>query len=119
YFFVDWGYGIVLEYYWRGQTLGKRLLGLRVMDEQGLHLTFSQVAVRNLLRVFDSIPVFYAVGGLAMVLSPRRQRLGDLAANTIVVRAPRALRLDPVRTGEVKYNSFRAYPHIEARLRQK
>jgi len=119
YFAVDWGYNITLEYYWRGQTLGKRILGLRVMDEQGLHLAFNQIVVRNLLRVFDSIPYFYAVGGLAMVLSPRRQRLGDFAANTIVVRVPSVLTLDPVRTGEVKYNSFRAHPHIEARLRQK
>jgi len=119
YFAVDWGYSIALEYYWRGRTVGKYLLGLRVMDEQGLSLAFSQIVVRNLLRVFDSIPMFYAVGGLAMVLSPRRQRLGDFAANTIVVRVPSVLKLDPVRTGEVKYNSFRAYPHIEARLRQK
>ncbi|MBI1321093.1 MAG: RDD family protein [Candidatus Hydrogenedens sp.] len=119
YFFVDQGYSIALEYGWRGQTLGKRLLGLRVIDEQGLRLAFSQVVVRNLMRFVDGIPFFYAVGGVAMVLSPRLQRLGDYAANTIVVRAPRPASFEFARTGSAKYNSFRAYPHIEARLRQK
>src|SRR5713226_2817669 len=54
YFVISIGYGIAFEWFWRGQTLGKRVLGLRVMDEQALRLEFSQVAVRNLLRVVDS-----------------------------------------------------------------
>ncbi|MBN2307873.1 MAG: RDD family protein [Candidatus Hydrogenedentes bacterium] len=119
FFLINLGYNIVLEWLWRGQTIGKRALRLRVMDEQGLQLQFSQVVVRNLMRFVDAIPVFYLVGGLACLLSKRAQRLGDFAANTIVVRLAEVEEpnLDQVLPG--KYNSFRAYPHLEARLRQR
>src|SRR5262245_61696861 len=69
YFAVSIGYGIVLEWHWRGQTIGKRLLGLRVLDEEGLRLRFSQIVMRNLLRFVDMMPAFYLVGGLACFFS--------------------------------------------------
>ena len=119
YFLVSIGYGIVLEWYWRGQTLGKRLLRLRVTDVHGLQLQFSQVVIRNLLRFVDSLPVlFYLVGGVACLINRKAQRLGDFAANTIVVWNPPvdAPNLDQLLEG--KFNSFRSYPHLEARLRQ-
>jgi uncharacterized RDD family membrane protein YckC len=118
-FLVTQGYNIVLEYFWRGTTIGKRLLRLRVMDEEGLPLTFSQVVLRNLLRAVDTLPLFYSVGGIAMVLSPRAQRLGDLAATTIVVHVRDQLQYDLSRVEENRYNSLRAYPFLEARLRRK
>ena len=118
YFVISIGYGIVTEWYWQGQTLGKRLLKLRVMDEHGLRLQFSQIVIRNLLRFVDSLPVFYMVGGLACLISRRAQRLGDFAANTIVVWNPSVSKPDLDQLLEGKYNSFREYPHIEARLRQ-
>ena len=118
YFGTPIAYGILTEWYWRGQTLGKRLLGLRVMDEQGLRLRFSQVAIRNLLRFVDSMPVLYLVGGMACLLSTRSQRLGDYAANTIVVRTRTSPALDIEQAASGKYNSFRGHPRIEARLRQ-
>lgn len=119
YFLVSIGYGITLEWLWRGQTLGKRMLGLRVMDEQGLRLQFSQVVIRNLLRFIDSLPALYLVGGLACLISGRGQRLGDYAGNTIVVRTSPAPGYDPAIIRQDKYNSFREYPHLEARLRQR
>ncbi|MBW1801625.1 MAG: RDD family protein [Deltaproteobacteria bacterium] len=118
YFIVSIGYGIVMEYYWRGQTLGKRLFNLRVTDEQGLHLRFSQVVIRNLLRFVDNLPLLYLVGGLSCLISPRAQRLGDIAANTIVVRNPKILEPDIDQIRSDKYNSFNDYPHLAARLRQ-
>ncbi|MEW6267066.1 MAG: RDD family protein [Thermodesulfobacteriota bacterium] len=118
YFLISIGYGLVLEWFWRGQTLGKRLLRLRVMDVQGLRLVFSQIVIRNLLRFLDSLPALYLVGGLACLISRRGQRLGDLAANTIVVRHPRLTAPDLDQLLEDKYNSFHDYPHLEARLRQ-
>jgi uncharacterized RDD family membrane protein YckC len=118
YFVVSIGYGIILEWYWRGQTLGKRLLGLRVMDEQGLRLQFSQIVIRNLLRFVDSLPSFYFVGGLVCLLSRRAQRLGDVAANTVVVWSPKIFEPDLDQLLADKYNSFHDYPHLEARLRQ-
>lgn len=119
YFVISTGYGMFFEWRWRGQTIGKRVLQLRVMDAEGLRLTTQQVAIRNLLRPVDLLPVFYLVGGMAMVLTRSAQRLGDLAANTIVVRqARRDLQVpEHIRTG--KYNSFAAWPHLVARVRQK
>jgi uncharacterized RDD family membrane protein YckC len=119
YFVISTGYGMFFEWRWRGQTIGKRVLQLRVMDAEGLRLTVQQVAIRNLLRPVDLLPLFYLVGGAAMVISRRAQRLGDLAANTIVVRqARRDLQIpENIRSG--KYNSFAAWPHLVARLRQK
>jgi len=113
------GYGIVLEWFWRGQTLGKRLLRLRVMDAQGLRLQFSQIVIRNLLRFVDMLPAFYLVGGIACLASRRAQRLGDFAANTIVVHNPKIQEPDLDQLLAGKFNSLREYPHLAARLHQR
>jgi uncharacterized RDD family membrane protein YckC len=118
YFIFSIGYGIFFEWIWRGQTPGKRMLRLRVMDMHGLRLQFSQVAIRNLLRAVDMLPTFYFVGGIVSVISPHCQRLGDIAANTIVIRIPRTLTPEIEDLVGSKYNSLRDYPHLEARLRQ-
>jgi hypothetical protein len=99
--------------------VGKRLLHLRVMDEQGLKLQFSQVVIRNLLRIVDSLPALYLVGGIASLTSRKCQRLGDLAAGTIVIRTPKVHLPDLEQLGTEKFNSLAAYPHLVARLRQK
>ncbi len=71
-----------------GRTLGKALLGLRVVREGG-PLNAASVAVRTVLRVVDVLPVFYLVGFItAVATGDRRQRLGDVAARTYVVHAP-------------------------------
>lgn len=119
YFAISIGYGIVLEWKWRGQTLGKRLLRLRVMDVQGLRLDLSQIVIRNLLRFLDSLPVLYLVGGISCLVSSKAQRLGDLAANTIVVRHPVISQPDLDQLLADKFNSFNDYPHLQARLRQR
>ena len=118
YFVVSIGYGIALEWYWNGQTLGKRLLRLRVNDVNGMQLQFSQIVIRNLLRFVDSLPALYLIGGLACLISRRAQRLGDIVANTIVTWNPRLSEPDLDQLLEGKYNSLRKYPHLEARLRQ-
>ncbi len=118
FFVVSIGYGIVTEWFWQGQTVGKKLLRLRVLDAQGLRLQFSQVVIRNLLRFVDSLPFLYLVGGLICLLNQRAQRLGDFAANTIVTWNPRISEPDLNQLLEDKYNSFHDYPHLEARLRQ-
>src|SRR6185369_3746566 len=118
YFVVSIGYGIVCEWLWRGQTVGKRLFRLRVMDAEGLRLQFNQIVTRNLLRFVDALPALYFVGGLTCWLHPKCQRLGDLAANTIVVRNPRLAEPDLDQLFAGKYNSLRQHPHLAARLRQ-
>ena len=124
-FVIPTGYAIAAEWRWRGQTPGKRALGLRVIDERGLRLRFNQVVVRNLLRAIDGLmpPGLYLVGGAAAMLSARGQRLGDLAAGTVVVRDVRPWH-DPVPSagpGAVgaNHNSLADIPHLAARLRQK
>jgi uncharacterized RDD family membrane protein YckC len=119
YFVVGIGYGITCEWSWRGQTVGKKLLRLRVVDAEGLRLQFNQIVTRNLLRFVDSLPLFYFVGGLVCWLSPRCQRLGDIAANTIVIRSPRLSEPDLDQLLAGKFNSLRQYPHLTARLRQR
>ncbi len=119
YFVLQIGYGLLLEWLWNGRTLGKRAAGLRVVDAQGLRLTFSQVLIRNLLRAVDSLPVFYLLGGMVCVLNSRMQRLGDLAAGTIVVKT-RRLKLPTLPPGQgSRQNSLRNYPALAARLRQR
>jgi uncharacterized RDD family membrane protein YckC len=117
YFAISVGYGIVLEWRWHGQTLGKRVLGLRVVDAQGLRLQLSQVILRNLLRLVDMLPAIYLVGGLACFFSRNCQRLGDLAAGTIVARIRTPQPPDLEQVAPAKYNSLLAYPHLSARLR--
>jgi uncharacterized RDD family membrane protein YckC len=118
YFLVSIGYGIFCEWYYKGQTVGKRLLSIRVMDAQGLRLQFSQIVIRNLLRFIDSLPAVYLVGGISCLLSPKSQRLGDLAANTIAIREPKMAVPDLEQLLTHKYNSLRGHPHLVARLRQ-
>ena len=117
YFVSSGGYGIFLEWRWRGQTLGKRVFGLRVIDAHGLRLQFPQIALRNLLRPIDSLPLFYLVGGIAALSTRWSQRLGDLVANTVVAheRSFDSPDLDPI--PPVKYNSLLAYPRLAGRLR--
>ena len=118
FFLLNIGYGIVLEWFWGGKTLGKWLLRLRVMDAAGLRLKFNQVFMRNLFRAVDIMPAFYLLGGMACALSRLNQRLGDYVANTVVVRTPPAARFGEDLLGAGKYNSLREHPHVEARLRQ-
>jgi uncharacterized RDD family membrane protein YckC len=89
YFLVDWGYGIALETAWSGQTVGKRALHLRVIQESGVRIGFYHAALRNLARPVDRLPLLYLVGGVTALVSGSHQRLGDMLAGTIVVRERR------------------------------
>jgi uncharacterized RDD family membrane protein YckC len=70
-----------------GQTLGKKLMKLRVATLNGSPLAAGPVAVRTLLRIIDGLPAFYLVGFIAMIASKQKQRIGDMAAGTVVVEA--------------------------------
>jgi uncharacterized membrane protein SpoIIM required for sporulation/uncharacterized RDD family membrane protein YckC len=86
-FVITWGYFIYFEGLRDGQTPGKRRLGIRVVHDGGYPLTLRGAAVRNLVRLVDIQPMpACLVGGVVMMLHPRTQRLGDLAAATLVVR---------------------------------
>ena len=83
-FFLWWGYGAAMETFNNGQTLGKLALGLRTVSQTGLSINIAQAILRNLIRVIDVAPPFYP-GIVAMACTRRLQRLGDLAAGTVVV----------------------------------
>ena len=118
-FVISVAYGILLEWRWRGQTVGKRLFHLRVIDAEGMRLQATQVIIRNLLRVVDMLPILYLMGALSTLLSSKAQRLGDLAAATIVVHEPVVDAPDLKHITPSKYNSLLAYPHLTARLRNR
>jgi uncharacterized RDD family membrane protein YckC len=118
YFAIQLLYGMTLEWFWGGRTIGKRLFQLRVIDDRGLRLRPSQVVLRNLMRAIDSMPAFYLVGGICCYFNRRCQRLGDLAAGTVVIRTPAPLHPPDDLLSSTRFNSFRSHPHLEARLRQ-
>jgi uncharacterized RDD family membrane protein YckC len=86
-FLVVFGYPIVFDALLDGRTVGRRLTGLRLVTEDGGRVGFLAAAVRNIVRLVDFLPTMYSVGAIAVVASPRNQRIGDLAAGTLVVRA--------------------------------
>lgn len=88
-FLINWGYFVACETLLSGQTLGKRALGLRVLQDTGVRIGFAQSALRNLLRAVDHLPALYLVGGISALLSEEGKRLGDHVAGTIVVRERR------------------------------
>jgi uncharacterized RDD family membrane protein YckC len=87
YFVLDWGYHAGFEWRW-GKTPGKSLMGLRVMSDRGLRITFGQSAVRNIFRILDSLPGVYLLGGAVAATDSLGRRTGDVAAGTLVVREP-------------------------------
>lgn len=86
YFLMDWFYPVVFEAGKRGATPGKRMVGLRVVQATGSPITIGQAVVRNFLRFIDMQPLFTYGFGIGSLLATKRfQRLGDLAAGTVVV----------------------------------
>lgn len=85
-FLLLFGYFILFETLWNGQTPGKKFFGLRVVRDGGRPVDFFSVATRNLVRLADFLPVSYAFGAGAIFFHPQYKRLGDMAAGTVVIR---------------------------------
>ena len=88
-FLIFYGYFVIFEALWNGQTPGKRMLGIRVVRDGGYPVDFMASLIRNLIRVGEMIVGFYAISAVVAVLSPLNKRIGDLAAGTIVIRESR------------------------------
>ncbi|HET9028905.1 MAG TPA: RDD family protein [Candidatus Aquilonibacter sp.] len=88
-FAIFFGYFILFEWLWNGQTPGKKALGLRVVRDGGYPIDFGASLVRNLIRVGEMLLGYYALSAVIAILSPENKRLGDMAAGTIVVREAR------------------------------
>lgn len=85
-FLVIWGYHLFFELVFDGRTPGKRSVGIRVAGRSGQPVDFAASALRNLLRVVDLMPHGFVIGIIAMFATRDHQRIGDLAAGTVVVR---------------------------------
>ncbi len=85
-FLMQWGYFTLFEAFGNGRTPGKRVAKIRVIHQSGRGVNFVESLARNLVRIIDYLPGFYAVGVVAMFMSRRHQRLGDMVAGTLVVR---------------------------------
>ncbi|CAN5188808.1 hypothetical protein BH23GEM2_BH23GEM2_09720 [soil metagenome] len=98
-----WGYYVLFEALADGRTPGKRALRLRVVQEDGLSISFAASAIRNIMRLVDLQPGLLAgVGIISILVTNRSKRIGDVVAGTIVVRErPIAMAATPLRQGEV------------------
>lgn len=125
-FLLYYGYFAIFEAAWSGQTPGKRIIGLRVIGISGRPITVYEAILRNVVRIADQFPGVYAIGILTVLLTSNHQRLGDLAAATVVVheraleREAAAWETRPVR---VRYGASRLAAEdiavIEAFLRRR
>lgn len=79
-------YNLIFEQVWKGQTPGKRIMRMRAVNDDGTHMNFAAVVLRNAFRIVDMLPLGYLAGLVTMSLNPRRKRIGDYVAGTIVIR---------------------------------
>lgn len=85
-FLTTWGYFVLLEVLRNGRTVGKRILGIRVVRDDGGRIGLMDSIIRNVVRLIDMLPGYYGVGLVAVLFSAQNKRLGDMAAGTVVVR---------------------------------
>lgn len=115
-FLADFGYYIVFENFWAGQSPGKKIYRIRVISARGGKLKFPDIVIRNLLRPLDTLPFMMTLGGVVAFLDPLRRRIGDLAAETIVIRDRQidlpAFMLDR----QIRVNSFETDSNIKNRI---
>ena len=97
FFVVEWSYPVFFEVVRGGVTPGKAILGLQVVDERGLPLTFRTSFLRTTFLLIDSLPGIGLVGFLCMMFTKNNQRLGDLVARTMVVHQATAHTQDPTK----------------------
>lgn len=84
-FLVYWLYPVLFEVFWHGQTPAKRVFGLRVVQDNGTPVSFTQSLIRNLMRTADILPIFYGLGMSVMLLHPQFKRLGDILSGCLVI----------------------------------
>ncbi|HKR63217.1 MAG TPA: RDD family protein [Thermoanaerobaculia bacterium] len=106
-FLLTWGWHLFFEVRRQGRTPGKRALKIRVIDARGLPVSLYQSLVRNITRVLDFAPAFYGIGAISVLASKSRRRLGDIIADTLVVRDMQPLAYRGQLAAERRHNSLR------------
>jgi uncharacterized RDD family membrane protein YckC len=84
-FIINWGYFFAAEYFFNGKTIGKNMIGIRVIQENGHSITLLSALIRNLLRIIDMMPTAYFLGIVLVFFHSKHKRLGDMAGGTVVV----------------------------------
>ena len=115
-FLVDFGYYVWFEFRWAGQTPGKRRLGIRVKSARGGKLRFADVMMRNLMRPLDTLPYANLLGGVVAFLDPLHRRLGDMVAETLVVRDARVRLPEALQQQQSRVNTFQMDPATRNRI---
>lgn len=99
-FVFEWSYFILQEFFWNGKTIGKKIIGIRVIQDNGHRVTLLSSIIRNLMRTIDSLPSGYLAGMVLIFFHAEKKRIGDLTAGTIVVhdreRQKKGKRNDPI-----------------------
>lgn len=117
-FFLTFVWHIYFETRRQGRTPGKRALGIRVVDARGLPVSLYQSLVRNITRALDFAPAFYGLGAMVTLFSSSNRRLGDIVADTLVVRDAQPLVARGDLTGERRHNSLRT-PRVQRLARHR
>jgi uncharacterized RDD family membrane protein YckC len=119
FFLIQWGYFLFFEWRQNGSTPGKRIFGIRVIQRLGVRCSLERLVLRNFLRVVDSLPFLYGIGGVVALLNRHGQRLGDLAAGTLLVRLPKPPPPRALADIRTRFNSLRDDPAARARIRER
>jgi uncharacterized RDD family membrane protein YckC len=115
-FLLQWGYFALFEAFWNGQTPGKRMLRLRVIQQSGRPIGLFESMGRNLIRMIDMLPGFYLIGAVCIFATRRQQRLGDMVAGTLVVHSvPTETSILPAGTRTFTAASLEPLPQPELR----
>ncbi|MDR1099671.1 MAG: RDD family protein [Treponema sp.] len=104
-FCVEWFYHCICELLFRGQSLGKRIMGIRVVRDDGSPVNPGASFLRNLLRFADTFLFLCPIALISMTVSPGFRRLGDWAAGTLVVYTAKSLS-PPRRSAAVRAENF-------------
>lgn len=106
-FVLTWGWHVFFEVRKQGRTPGKRALRLRVIDARGLPVSLYQSLVRNITRALDFVPAFYGLGAIVALVTPSRRRLGDIVADTLVIRDTQPLAYKGQLASDRRHNTLR------------
>jgi uncharacterized RDD family membrane protein YckC len=118
-FILIWGYYVLFELTWNGQTPGKRWASIRVVRVNGNPVGFLDVVIRNLVRIVDFLPVVYGLGLTVMFFNQQARRLGDYAAGTIVVKERRGIPLEALGEPRSRSRAAATTPEMQVAWQQR
>ena len=115
-FILDFSYFVYFELRWQGQSPGKRRFNIRVISARGTQLRFADVLVRNLMRPIDTLPIAMVLGGSVCCVDRWHRRLGDLVADTLIVRDVKRALPQAMAAEQARVNSFAVDPVLRMRI---